>query len=138
MALKISTAARQGAGDAVVDLVDGGTGAGVINIYSGTAPTSVNDALSGNTLLAALTMSDPAFGATNTSGVATASAITADTSANADGTATFFRVADSNGNAVMQGTVGTSGADLNLNSTSISTSIEVSITSMTVTVPESA
>ena len=69
MATRLPTAARNAACDAVVDLLDAGAGAGTIKIYTGSQPASANDAASG-TLLATITLSDPAFGAAST-GVAT-------------------------------------------------------------------
>lgn len=128
----ITTAAQNAAADAVVDLVDVG-GAGSLRIYSGTAPATANAALSGNTLLAQLAMSATAFGSA-AAGVATAAAITQDSSADATGTATFFRILAGNGTTVvMQGEVGTSGADLNLNSVAISSGAAVSVSSLTYT-----
>src|SRR5918995_1386862 len=119
LAPSITTAARNSAADAVVDLVDVG-GAGSLRIYSGTAPADANAALSGNTLLAQLAMSATAFGVAS-AGVATAAAITQDSSADATGTATFFRILAGNGTTVvMQGSVGTATSDLILNSTAIS------------------
>lgn len=132
--LDISNAARSAAADAVVDLVDGGAGAGLLRIYDGTKPAGPDTAVSTQTLLAELTMSDPAFGSAS-NGVATASAITADSAANATGTASWFRVVTSAGTAIFDGTVGTSGADLNLNSTAIQSGAEVSVTSFTYTQP---
>lgn len=127
----ITTAARNAAADAVVDLVDAG-GAGSLRIYSGTAPADANAALSGNTLLAQLTMSATAFGSA-AAGVATAAAITQDSSADATGTATFFRILSGAATVIMQGEVGTSGSDLNLNSTSIQAGAAVSVSSLTYT-----
>ena len=135
---KISNVAAKAACDAVVDLLDGGSGAGYIEIRTGSPPSNVDDAATG-TLLATLPLSDPAFGSAadaNPGGIATASAITSDSSADATGTAGWFRGFDSNGVAVIQGTVGTSDADLILASTSITTGNTVSITSWTVTMPE--
>jgi len=139
MAESITNVAAIAAADAVVDLVDGGAGAGLLRIYDGSVPTDADTALSGNTLLAELTMSDPAFGNAadgGPGGLATASAIGDETSAPATGTATFFRMVDSNALAVMQGAVGTAGAELNLNSVSISTGVTVSVSSFTYTQPE--
>jgi len=66
--------------------------------------------------------------------VATANAITADSSANATGTATWFRALESDGTtAVFDGSVGTSGANINLNSVAISVGAAVSVTSYTYT-----
>jgi hypothetical protein len=89
--VRLANAAQQAAMDAVVDLIDSG-GAGTINIYSGTQPTTANDAVGAGTLLATLTFNVTAFGATNTSGVATAAAITGDSSADATGMAAWARV----------------------------------------------
>jgi len=54
--------------------------------------------------------------------------------ADATGTATHFRIWQSNGTtAVIDGDVGTSGSDLNFNSTSITSGGTVSVTSFTIT-----
>lgn len=132
---KITNAAASAAADAVVDLCDAGAGAATLRIYDGTPPATADTALSGNTLLAQLTMSDPAFGAAS-NGVATASAITSDSSADATGTASFFRILDSNAVVIIQGTVGTATADLVLNTTSIVAGATVSVTSLTYTQPK--
>lgn len=138
MALRISGAAAIVMCDGLVDLVDGGAGAGTIQIRTGAAPATTETANSG-TLLATLTMSDPAFGAAadaNPGATATAATITADSSADATNTAAHFRVFDSNAVCIMQGACGTSGSDMNFNSTAIQSGAEVAITSFTVTVPE--
>lgn len=134
-AVKITNAAASAAADAVVDLVDGGAGAGTLIIFDTACPAAANDADTG-TILAELTFSDPAFGAA-ANGVATASAITSDASANATGTATCFRVKDSNGIVIFQGAISTSGSDMNLVSTSITITQPVAITSFTYTQPKS-
>ena len=130
--LNISIAAANAAADAVVDLLDAGAGAGKLRIYDGTKPAGPGTAISTQNLLAELTFSDPAFGAAS-SGVATASAITSDSSADLTGTASWFRALDSNNVAIFDGTVGTSGADLNLSTTSIVAAVQVAITSLTYT-----
>lgn len=128
--------------DALLDTVDSG-GAGTLQIWEGTVPadadTSITDGVGGYNLLAELTMSATAFGgATDGTGKATAAAasITDDNSANKTGTAQFFRVISGGGNVVLQGSVGTSGADLNLNTTSIVSGGVVSVSSLTVELPE--
>ncbi len=135
MATRISTAARNAAADAVVDLLDGGAAAGYIEIRTGAQPATPGDAATG-TLLATLPLSDPAFGAAS-SGVATASAITDDTSADATGTAGWFRGYDDNDVAVIDGsiTATSGGGDMELNSVSIVTGGLVEITSWTITMP---
>lgn len=122
---------------AIVDLFDdycnAGASAASLTIRTGAAPSATTDADTG-TLLATLPMSDPAFGA-GASGVITASAITDDASIDATGTAAHFRIKDSNGLVVAQGSVGTSGADINFNSVSFVATGRCSITSLTVTQP---
>lgn len=109
---------------------------GKINIYSGTQPVDANTTKGAAVLLAALTLNATAFGAA-VAGVATANAITSDTNAPATGTATWFRVNTSGNtdvtNTAFDGSVGTSGADLNLNTTSIVAAATVAITSFTYT-----
>ncbi len=131
--MKISNLARSAMADALVDLIDGGAGAGTLEVRTGSAPTNTTDADSG-TLLATLTFSDPAFGNAS-SGVATASSITSDTNIDATGTAAHFRIKDSNGVVIAQGTVGTSGADINFNSVSFVSGGTCSISSLTMTQP---
>lgn len=132
---RLTNAAASAAADAVVDLIDGGAAAGTIKIYDGTIPTNADTAIGAQVLLATLTFSDPAFGAAS-NGVATASAITSDSSADATGTATWARIADSNGTTIMDVTVGTTGEDINLNTVSIVAGAQVSITSLTYTQPK--
>lgn len=123
----------------LAEAVDAGTAA-VINIYSGTAPSNADAALSGNTLLAQLTCAGTAFSGysdTGTAGRATFAAITSDSSADATGTATFFRILTQNaGTVIAQGSVGTATSDLILNTTSITAGSTVSITSATIDLPE--
>lgn len=131
----LADATLQAMGDAAVDLIDAGAGAGTIQIRSGTRPVTADAAATG-TLLATLTFSDPAFGATTTGGVATASAITSDTDADNTGTATWARVLDSDSNTIMDLSVGTSGTEITLDSVAIVAGGTVSLTSLTVTIPD--
>jgi len=135
----ISNVAALAACNAIVDLLDGGAGAGLLRIYDGTQPANVDTAITSQVLLAELTCSDPAFGAAADAApnaTATASAITSDTSANATGTATWFRAVDSNGLGIIDGSVGTASADLILDSVSITAGQTVAVNSWTFTVPE--
>lgn len=129
MAIAYATALRNTRMDAIDDLANGGVGAALIRIYDGTRPATGGTA---TTLLAELTASDPMFGASST-GVLTASAITQDSSANATGTASWFRVVDSAAAFVMDGNCGTSGSDLNLTTLSIVITQPVSISSFVLT-----
>lgn len=128
---QLSNTGRNAALDALTALFNSGK----LRIYDGSQPANANTALSGQTLLAELTFNATAFGAA-ASGVATANAITSDSSADATGTASWFRCVKSDGTTVlMDGTVGTSGANANFNSTAIQSGATVAITAMTLTVP---
>lgn len=115
------------------DAVGNALNSGLLRIYDGTQPVDAATAVSTQILLAELTLNADAFGAA-ASGVISANAITADSSANASGTASWFRCAQSDGTTVMfDGTVGTTGADLNLDSVSITAGGTVNVTSFTYT-----
>lgn len=87
---------------------------GFLRIYDGTQAATADTAVGAQVLLAELTFSATAAPATS-NGLITFNAITADSSANATGTPTWFRAVQSNGTTVvMDGTVGASGANLNL------------------------
>jgi len=102
---------------------------GLLRIYDGTQPATGGTA---TTLLAELPLSATAAPAAS-GGVLTFSTITDDSSANATGTATWFRLATSAGAAVVDGTVSTSGADLNFDSVSFVSGGTVSVSSFTIT-----
>ncbi len=132
MAFRLGTTMRNNACNGIVDTIDQGAGAGTLKIYTSTQPGSVGGTY--GTLLGTLTYSDPAFGNAAT-GVATASAITSDTNADASGTAGTFAILDSDANVLADGTCGTSGAELNFNNTSIVSGGTIACSSFTVTVP---
>lgn len=129
MALSFSADTAHAMLDVITARADAGSGAALIRIYSGTAPANADTALAGNTLLAELTCSDPSASPSATKTL-TLSAITQDSSANATGTATFFRLVDSTGLAVLQGDVTATGGGgaLEMNTTSIITGGPVQIT----------
>lgn len=107
----------------------------LIRIYSGTRPTDADTALSGNTLLAELTMNATAFPAAS-GGVLTANAITSDSSADATGTASFARIVETGGSTVICDlSVGTSGTEVIINTVSIVAAAVVSCSSFTITAP---
>ena len=110
--------------NAVAVLLNGGS----IKIYSGSQP-SENASLTG-TLLGTVTFSATAFGSSS-GGTATANSITG-ANAVATGTAGYCALCESGGTVVGTGTVGTSGADLNLNTTSIVSGAPISVSSFTI------
>lgn len=129
---KYSNACVNAAADAVARLLDNG----YLRIYSGSQPTNADTAIGAQTLLAELR-----FNATSapgaSAGVLTFNAFTADSSADATGTAAWFRALKSDGtSAVFDGSVGTGTNDLVINSTAISAGAAVSATSLTYTQPK--
>jgi hypothetical protein len=126
MALAYSVAVRNAMLDAITSAIGS---SGLLRIYDGSRPATGGSA---TTLLAELALSATAAPGAS-SGALTFSAITQDSSANATGTATWFRVVTSGGTAVIDGSVGTSGSDLNLTTTSIVATQPVSVTSFVIT-----
>lgn len=124
----IATSVRNDMCNALVDAIDAGstdTG-GDLLVYT----------TAFGTLLASLEFSATAFGAA-ASGIATANSISDDSSADDTGTAAVLRIQDQDNTQVIDGSVGTSGEDLNLSSTSITATDIVSVTSATITMPAS-
>jgi hypothetical protein len=108
-------------------------------IYAGTPPANADTAITSQTVLATLTFGNTAFASATASGgtaTATANSIASDTNATA-GTASFFRCFRYDGTTVVfDGLVGTSGADLNLNTVSIAGGSTVAVTAFSVSQPE--
>lgn len=128
MAVSFATSLR----NAMLDQITAAIGSnGLFRVYDGTPPASVNDALSGNTLLAELACS-ATFAAAAASGSLAVNAISDDTSANATGTATFYRITTSGGTAKIQGLVGTVSGDAIINTTSILAGGLVAVVSMNI------
>ena len=114
--------------------LDTALSSGFIEIYTGTQPATPDTALAGNTLLVTLGISATAFGAAS-SGTKTANAVSSGTAV-ATGTATWFRCYKSDdATAVLDGSVGTSGCDMNIATTSIVASATVACSSWTVSMP---
>lgn len=110
--------------------------AGTLKIYTGSQP-AVNAAVTG-TLLVTLTFGNPAFGNSSATGgvvTATANSIASGTAGNT-GTAGYFALSSSAPTVVATGTCGTSGADLNLNTLTITSGNSVSCSSFLVTLAE--
>lgn len=133
MAIQLRTTERNGLLDDITAAI---STSGLLRIYDGTPPATVATGLSGNTLLAECALSST-FAAAASGGVLTANAISNDTSADATGTASFFRLLTSGGTAIVQGTVTATGGggDLTFASTSFVTGYTIAITSFTLTAP---
>jgi hypothetical protein len=134
MTITIPNPVRSAGADAMVDRVDAGAAAGTITLYDGTRP-GPNDAVTTQQALATFTLNDPAFGGA-VDGVKTLDVTGGiDTVGLDDSTATWGRAEDSDGNTVFDGSVGTSSADFIVNTTTISTGVDVSLLSGTMTQP---
>lgn len=109
MTINISTLARNGAGDYIVDLIDTGSTLtnGYLQIRTGTKPSSPQVAATG-TLLATLNFANPAFASFN-NGSAYANPVASDTNTPASGVAGYFRVYNRNNVAVLDGNVSLTG-----------------------------
>ena len=123
MAIVYTTAVKNARMSAVVNQIDAGAGAGVLQI--GTTGMA--------SILAEITLADPS--GTVSGGVLTFSSFPrSDTSANNTGTAAAARIRDSNGVDIITGlSVGTTGSDINLDSVSITAGQTVTITSAAIT-----
>ncbi|MFD4258248.1 hypothetical protein ACFWR9_11605 [Streptomyces sp. NPDC058534] len=135
MTVFISGAARNAAADAITALVDAGAAGGKLQIRSGTQPAGP-DATATGTLLAEVTLAATAFAASS-GGSAALAGTPLSVTAVADGTATWFRILDSAGVARIDGSVGVSSADLVVNTTTVSTGLDVEITDGTLSIPAS-
>lgn len=126
---KTSIASRNLALDAAFNVLNGG----FLRLYDGTQPTDPDTALSGNTLLAELSL-NATFAPAASSATKTANAITDDSSANATGTCTWASLVKSDGTTrVHDMSAGTASANLILNTTSIVALARVSCSSLVIT-----
>lgn len=136
MTLSLPTPRRTAAVQDIATAADAGSGAATIEVRTGARPATGDDAATG-TVLATFTCADPAF-QTVSSGVATLDTTPVlSVAASATGTAGWFRMKDSSGTTVLDGSVTATGGggDLTLNTVSISSGATVEITAGTVTMP---
>lgn len=131
MTVRIGSNAQNAAVSAVTALLNSGT----IQVRTGTQPATVGTAATG-TLLATLGLSATAFGAAS-AGSAAANAITGDTSADATGTAGWFRAYTSGSTGVIDGSVTASGGggDMTFDSVSFVAGGTVNLTGWTFSQP---
>ena len=135
-ALKIGTAIRNAMCDAAADQHDLNSPPAVIEIRTGAPPATPATGDSG-TLLATLTMSNPAYGSAS-SGTCQENAISSDTSADNSGDAGHWRVKQGSGAVLSQGTAGEAAdsPDLTFDDKSIVAGGTVAITNFSITMPE--
>lgn len=127
--LKFSAALRAAQQDAITAKMGANS---VIKIYSGLKPASPDNAVTNQVLLCTLacstTFAPPAVGSTLT---VNPIEIGVGTEAAGTGTeATWFRIETASGVGHIDGTVGISGADMNLNNTNIAKAQTISVATM--------
>lgn len=130
MALTVTVAASDAMGDALAAAI--GSGA-LIRIYTASKPATPETAISGQTLLATVTISG-SF--TSTGGVLT-SADPASVTIAATGTAAWFRLLTSTSTAILDGTVTATGGggDMELSTVDLSSGATLDLGVPTITVP---
>lgn len=132
MTIHIASATRTARAQAVITKIDAAATPGKLLIYGDTQATNADTAVGAQTLLLELVLNDPC-GTEGTGGVITfdvSPAITDD--ALAVDTATWGRFVDGDGNAVLDGTVGT---DITITDATLETGQTVTVVSATLTEP---
>jgi hypothetical protein len=125
--LKYSNGTRNAQQNGLITFAGSGC---IIRIYQGTQPANANTAISTQTLLVSLPIVG-SFG-TDANGTITIGAVTS-AQAVATGSAEFFRIVKTDGTTVvMDGSVGTSDADMILNTVAIANTQTVTISSGTI------
>lgn len=112
----------------------------VLKVYGGSVPANLSVAITSEPLLAETTLSSTSFNPitdADPGAQATAGPITMDSSGNATGTATFFRIEQSGGTEILQGTAGEGAEELVFDNADIVVGNEVSVSTLTLTHPES-
>lgn len=127
MAIGMATALRNARLDAITTFAGGSC---KLRFYDGSRPATGGTA---TTLLAECIM-NATFAPSASGGVLTLNAIASDAAADATGTATWARIVKTDGTThVMDLSVSTSGADINVATTSFVANAVISITSATIT-----
>jgi hypothetical protein len=119
--------------NALLDAINAVIGSGgKLKIYTGSQPATTAASEAG-TLLATLTLSNTPLAAAS-AGSASFNTITGDTSADNTGTATHFSITKSDDTRVIEGSVGTSGSDLNVSNTSFTAGQDIEVTSFSLNI----
>lgn len=136
MTIRLPVATRNSAADTVAARIDAGAGAGLVRVYSGTQPASADLAATG-TLLATFTLNDPAFSAAAGGSAILDVTPTLSATGLAAADAGWFRIVDSTGVTVMDGSVTATGGggDLTMNTITVSVGLVLQLTAGTITMP---
>jgi len=125
MALTLETALRDDLANQIDDTINTGAGTATIEFQT-----------SGDVEVATINLQNPAFGASSTGTITLQGTPLQDTNATG-GTTAQFELNDRDNTKQLEGTVATSGADINISSTAIGAGDTVELTSFTLTVPAS-
>jgi hypothetical protein len=140
MTIHVSNAARNAAANAIAGTTTGGIdGAGFgakIRLYSGAQPPGPDTPVGAATLLAEVALNYPSF-TSAVNGVSSLAQPPRTGSGLAAGTATWFRIVNANGLAVLDGSVGlvADSPDLVLNTTTINVGVTIDITAGSMMMP---
>lgn len=129
--LKFSTSLANARADAITTKLSSNA---ILRIYDGTQPAGPDSAISTQNLLAELAC-NATFAPAAIVRVLTLNSITQDSSSNQTGTATWFRLLTSGGTAHIDGSVGTSSADMIVPTVSVVATQPFSVSSATFTEP---
>lgn len=136
MTIKLATAVRNSRVQQIADAIDAGATGGVLTMYSGTRPATPGGSIDPftNLVLGVLTFSKPCKSSID-NGVLTFASIAQDPSADNSGTATWARIANSDGGFVLDLDItnNSGNGDIKLNSTDIIQGGPISVISASLT-----
>ncbi len=143
MTVRIPTTVALALCSSACDLVDGhATLPGKLIVYSGARPATADTAIGGQVALVTFTLADPSFDDPADQGVYVAALAHPILPAQAaqSGIATFFRLLDGGDNVVAEGTVTdrNGDGDMTISTTNVIQDIDVTVISLTLSVPKSA
>lgn len=134
--VRMATPTRNSIVNDVSALIDA-SGGGSIEFYTNPRPTTADDAISGATKLADISLAVDSFGAA-ASGSATANSLPlTDTAADAGGTVTWARILDGAGATIMDVDVGTGSEAITVDNTTVVLGAPFRINTFTLTMPAS-
>lgn len=134
--INLHTLTANAMADALDSIIGAAASAATIQFRTGTQPASPDDAATGSEV-ATVTMTNTSPFGDAAAGVITAATITDDSDATGNASpVTWFRILDGDNNARLDGTVGTSGADINFAAVIWPAGSTVQVTSLAFTMPD--
>lgn len=141
MTTRITPALAVSITDLVAAAVDAGAAVSTLEVYSGSRPTLISDALTSQVKLVTYNFPDPGFDAAvavTLGGQADSNLTNLESPGLATDTATWYRLVDGNGVVVLDGSVTNpaGSGDLKISSTSVTAGINVKVVSYTLLTPK--